>query len=514
MSRKRISVNKIREIIRLDEVCGLSRRQISRAMNVSRPVVSQYLTDFKGTGLSYDDVKDIPDSELLALFEKGRIQKDSRYEYLLSKFDYYLKELKRKGVTLKTLWEEYKKEKSEGYSYSQFCYHFQVWRSAQDVTMHIDHKAGEEMFVDYTGTKFPIYDPRTGKEQECEIFVAILGASQLTYVEATPSQKSEDWIRSNERALLYMGGAPVAIVPDNLKSGVTDSNRYEPGINLMFDDFASHYRTAILPARPAHPKDKALVENAVQLVYQRIFAPLRDRVFFSIDELNQAIWDLLEDHNNKPFQRLDISRRELYEKVEKPALKALPSQRYPIKHFKELTVQFNYHVCLREDIHYYSVPWKFKSKKVKVIYDDRIVSIYFDNIRIAQHRRDRTPNGYSTLYGHMPPNHRFYKSLSKQNFIKWATPLGDDVTELIRKVFDSKNHPHLAFRASLGILNLAKSYDHNRLNLACRRALSFRLYSYKTIKNILDRHLEGLIDEVENISLPLHENIRGNNYYN
>jgi transposase len=209
------------------------------------------------------------------------------------------------------LWNEYQKKHPDCYSYSQFCYHFQVWRNASKVTMHIEHKAGDKMFVDYAGDKLAIVDRKTGKEQPAEVFVAILGASQLTYVEASFSQKSEDWIRSNERAFIYCGGVTQAIIPDNLKSGVTQSNRYEPGINIMFDDFAGHYQTVILPARVRRPQDKALVENAVNLVYQRIYAPLRNRIFYSLEELNEAIWDLLEQHNNTPFQRLKTSRREL-----------------------------------------------------------------------------------------------------------------------------------------------------------------------------------------------------------
>ena len=208
----------------------------------------------------------------------------------------------------------------------------------------------------------------------------------MTYAEVSFSQKSEDWIRSNEHAFIYCGGVTQAIVPDNLKSGVTQTNRYEPGINIMFDDFAEYYQTVILPARVRRPQDKALVENAVNLVYQRIYAPLRNSMFYSLEELNEAIWDLLEQHNNTPFQRLKTSRRELFDNIEKPVLKPLPKERYAIKQCKELTVQFNYHIELREGRHYYSVPWQLKGKRVRVVYDDRNVAIYYDNIRIIQHK--------------------------------------------------------------------------------------------------------------------------------
>lgn len=474
----------------------------------------QYLKDFNASGLTYEETKDIPDSRFLALFEKQRNKRCSKYEDISKLFPYFVMELKKTGVTLMILWNEYQKEHPDGYSYSQFCYHFQVWRNASKVTMHIEHKVGDKMFVDYAGDKLAIVDRKTGKEQPVEVFVAILGASQLTYAEASFSQKSEDWIRSNERAFIYCGGVTQAIVPDNLKSGVTQSNRYEPGINIMFDDFAGHYQTVILPARVRRPQDKALVENAVNLVYQRIYAPLRNRIFYSLEELNEAIWDLLEQHNNTPFQRLKTSRRELFDNIEKPVLKPLPKERYAIKQSKELTVQFNYHVELREDRHYYSVPWQLKGKRVRVVYDDRNVAIYCDNVRIIQYKRDRSPNGYTTLHTHMPPHHRFYAQWSPERFIRWAQSIGDDVAEIIQMVLTSRKHPEQAFKTCMGILNLVKKHGPDRLNKACARALGFGFYSYKRIKNILDRGLEEepLIESRE-LTVSSHENIRGSLYY-
>lgn len=507
-------MKKIREIIRFKETTNMSDRKIARALNISRPVVAQYLKDFNASGLTYEETKDIPDSRFLALFEKQRNKRCSKYEDISKLFPYFVMELKKTGVTLMILWNEYQKEHPDGYSYSQFCYHFQVWRNASKVTMHIEHKVGDKMFVDYAGDKLAIVDRKTGKEQPVEVFVAILGASQLTYAEASFSQKSEDWIRSNERAFIYCGGVTQAIVPDNLKSGVTQNNRYEPGINIMFDDFAGHYQTVILPARVRRPQDKALVENAVNLVYQRIYAPLRNRIFYSLEELNEAIWDLLEQHNNTPFQRLKTSRRELFDNIEKPVLKPLPKERYAIKQSKELTVQFNYHVELREDRHYYSVPWQLKGKRVRVVYDDRNVAIYCDNVRIIQYKRDRSPNGYTTLHTHMPPHHRFYAQWSPERFIRWAQSIGDDVAEIIQMVLTSRKHPEQAFKTCMGILNLVKKHGPDRLNKACARALGFGFYSYKRIKNILDRGLEEepLIESRE-LTVSSHENIRGSLYY-
>ena len=514
MGRKRIKVKKIREILRFKETSDMSDRKIARALNISRPVVAQYVSDFRATGLSYQDIKEMPDSQFLALFEKQRSKKSSKYEEISELFPYFVTELKRTGVTLMLLWKEYQRKYPDGYSYSQFCYHFQVWRNASKVTMHIEHKAGDKMFVDYAGDKLTIVNRRTGKEMSVEVFVAILGASQLTYVEASMSQKLEDWIQSNQRAFIYFGGVSQAIVPDNLKSGVTKISRYEPGINLMFDDFAEHYGTVILPARVARPKDKALVENAVALVYQRIYAPLRNRTFSSLSELNKAISELLDQHNTKPFQRLRISRRQLFEKIEKSVLKLLPKERYTIKQSKELTVQFNYHIELREDRHYYSVPWQLKGKRVRVVYDDRNVAIYYDNVRIVQHRRDRSPNGYATLHTHMPPQHRFYAQWSPERFIKWAQSIGDDVAELIRIVLKKRKHPEQAFKSCMGILNLVNRYEPDRLNRACGRGLEFGFYSYKRIKSILDKGLEEEpVAESRELTVSSHENIRGSQYY-
>ena len=282
----------------------------------------------------------------------------------------------------------------------------------------------------------------------------------------------------------------------------------------MFEDFADHYQTVVLPARVRRPQDKALVENAVRLVYQRIYAPLRNRVFFSLEELNEPIWDLLAQHNNAQFQRLKISRKGLFEKIEKAALKPLPKDRYAIKRCKELTVQFNYHIELRDDRHYYSVPWQLKGKRVRVIYDDRIVAIYYDNIRIAQHKRDRAPNKYTTLHTHMPPNHRYYAEWSPERFIRWAKSIGDNVEEIIKLVIRSRKHPEQAFKTCMGILNLVKEHEPDRLDMACERALDFGFYSYKRIKNILDSGLEkDLLTEPKEHCITSHENLRGSGYY-
>jgi len=517
MARKRIGMKKIRSVIRLKSTTEMSERQIAGALSISRPIVAKYWNGFLASGLDYEQIAEMADSELLRMVERPREDKGVRYHEMAQYFSHIVVELKGTGVTLQLLWEEYREKHPGGYQYSQFCYHFNNWKNASEVRMHIKHKAGDKMFVDYAGQKWPITDPETGKERLVEVFVAVLGASGLTYVEATASQQKQDWIRSNERALWYFGGVAAAIVPDNLRSGVSRSDPYEPGINPTFDDFAEYYDTVIIPARVRKARDKALVENAVLLTYQRIYAPLRNRTFYSLEELNEAIGERLEEHNNKAFQRLDISRRELFERTERSALRPLPPERYPMKETKIVTVQFNYHVELREDLHYYSVPYYLYKKepktKVKMVYDERIVAIYYDNIRIAQHIRDLSPNGYTTLPEHMPPEHRFYAEWSPQRILRWAKAVGEEVARVIEKVLAGRKHPEQAFKVCLGILSLSKKYGVERLEKACRKADRFGTYSFKRIESMLKVALE----EEKNPELeliPAHENIRGSGYYN
>jgi transposase/predicted XRE-type DNA-binding protein len=508
-------MNKIRETIRLHQEAGLSNRQIARTLGISRPSVSQYLTDYRSSGLSYSAIAAMSDDELVGMLEGVKIELSERYQDLSARFEYFVKELKRTGVTLDLLWHEYKREKPGGYNRTQFCHHFQVWRETDpELTMHLEHKAGDKMFVDYPGKKMMVYDRRTGEGREVELLVAILGASQLTYAEATESQRKEDWIKANGHALRYFGGVTQAIVPDCLKSAVDKTDKYEPDINPEYADFARYHDTVILPARPATPKDKALAENAVKLVYQRVFAPLRDRIFYSLEEVNEAIGERLEVHNHTPFQRMKICRWELFEQTERHALKPLRPEAYELRRFLDLKVQFNYHIYFSPDKHYYSVPWRYSAKRVTVIYTTSSVEIYHKNIRIALHLRDYSANRYTTTKEHMPPHHLFYDSWSPQKMIGWAEAIGPQVKAMIEAVLESRPYPEQAYKACLGILNLARKYGKERLNEACARGLEYRCYSYRSVRNILENNLDKLRDRQSNQQeLPLHENIRGTEYF-
>ena len=504
-------MEKIREIHRLKEQCQLSERAISRALNVSRPVVKDYLAK---AGLEYSEVKEFSDNELLEAIKGHHGSLSERYDVLRQKFDYFTKELKRPGVTIERLWQEYRAECPDGYSYSQFCYHFQLWRSASELTMHLDHKAGDKVFVDFTGKKLQIVDKKTGEIKDAEVFVAVLGASQLTYVEAIFSQKKADWLQANENAFHYFGGVLKAVVPDCLKSAVQTPDKYEPDINPEYADFAHHYRTAILPARPNRPKDKALVEGTVKIVYAWIFAALRNRTFFSLDELNQAIKEQLERYNSKPMQKLKISRKQLFEDTEKQALSPLPLQKYIIRSFKRLKAEFNYHVYLSEDKHY-SVPYRYRGKKLLLVYGNHTVEIFYNNQRVALHKRDRTANAYTTIKEHMPSHHQAMTDWDPQRLLNWASSLGEYVEAVLSHILKGRQHPEQAYKSCLGILSLAKKFDKERLNKACRMSIEFQRYSYKGIKNILENRTEDYqLDCFESPNgAPSHPNIRGNQYY-
>ncbi len=505
-------MEKIREIIRLKELTSLSERAIARALKISRPVVKQYVRDITRAGLDFTSIQSLDDDALLQILEGKNTSRPERYQVLDSQFESFVKELKRPGVTLERLWQEYRAEHPDGYGYSQFCYHFQHWRSTSALTMHMSHKAGDKMFADFTGKKLFLVNKETEKLQEVEVFVAVLGASQRTYVEAVASQKKDDWIKANENAFHYFGGVPQAVVPDCLKSAVHLANKYEPDLNPEYLDFARHYQTVILPARPHHPKDKSLVEGAVRIVYAWIFASLRNRIFHTLKELNLAIWEELETYNAKPMQKLKVSRKDLFDQIERAALKPLPKEKYLKRQFKRLKAQFNYHIYLSEDKHYYSVPYRYRGKEIEVIYTDRVVELFYKNRRIAFHQRDRKPKGYSTVKEHMPSHHQFMSDWNPQRLINWAENIGEYVKVVVEKILAERPHPEQAYKVCLGILNLEKRFTKDRLDKACRRAVAFHHYSYQGIKNILEKRLEDSQPDCF-AALPEHPNIRGHYYY-
>jgi transposase len=513
MANKRLEMLQIKQILQLDND-GKSFRQIANCLCSSRKTVTKYVLLFRSTGLKYQDIKDKSEHELAQILAEKEKPSLNRLEILSGKFDDLEKELRRKGMTKQLLWQEYKTENPDGYNYTQFCLYFNQWLRSKEVTMHLEHKAGDKMFIDYAGQKLHVTDRQTGQVREVEVFVAILGASQMTYVEASPSQKKEDFVASVANALEFYGGVPQAIVPDNLKSAVTTPNRYEADLNTTFQDFSLHYGTTVLPARSRKPRDKALVESAVKIIYTRIYAPLRKRVFFTIQDLNEAIWEELDKHNNMKFQGKEYSRSQLFAEVEAQALKPLPRSRYEIKNYINATVYKNCHVWLGCDKHYYSVPYRYVGKKVKIEYTRTNVAIYYNHERIAYHGRSYDHYAYTTIKEHMPSHHRLASEWCPDKFLGWASSVGPETELVIRKILDSKTHPEQAYKSCLGILSYGKKVGYERLNQACRRASEFGSYSYRTVKNILSRNYDSLFeDEQKQYISPLHSNIRGAEYY-
>lgn len=340
--------------------------------------------------------------------------------------------------------------------------------------MHQDQKAGDKLYVDFTGKKLEVVDPASGEVTLMEVFIAVLGASQYTYVEAIRSQTKADFLRALENALYYLGGVPNAIVPDNLKAAVTKASPYEPLLNETLEDFAHHYGTVILPTRSRKPQDKALVERTVTLIYQRVYARLRKEVFLSLCSLNQAISELMPHLNEQRFQDRDYSRADRFAELDKPALHLLPAHRYELKYYTTVTVLKNYHVFLKEDSHYYSVPYRYVKKKVKVAYTHSWVEVYHQHERIAVHPRTRHKYQYSTQKDHMPSTHRFVSDWHPEKFIRWAARISPTVEAYISKVLSSKAHPEQGYKSCIGILSLEKKVGKTRLIAACQRGLAFQ----------------------------------------
>lgn len=515
MANTTISMSKIRKILRMYSQ-GRSIMSIAAQSDASRNTVKKYLSTFRDCGFTFDEVNALNDKELEDLFGRSRERPISdRMQSMLRCFPHVDKELKRTGMNRHMLWQEYLREFPDGYQYSQFCFYFTQWRARVNPVMHIDHKAGDKLYVDFAGEKLSITDKETGEVTPVEVFIAILGASQLTYVEAVMSQQKEDFILACENTLHYLGGVPEAIVPDNLKAAVTKTNRYEPTINDTFADFADHYGTTVLPARAFHPRDKALVEGAVKIMYTRVYAPLGKTVHHSLNELNEAIHKELEDHNSRLLQGRNYSRRQQFEEVERETLAPLPVLRYELKKQLYATVMKNGHVRLGSDKHYYSVPYRFIGKKIKLLYSASTVEAYYNYERIAMHRRTKGPHHYTTDKDHMASTHQFVTEWTEERFLTWAASIHEDVRLYIHHIFDKKQHAEQAYKSCLGILSFARKVGNDRLVTACKRGLSYGIYNYRTIHTILERNMDQCQDSLfaDELPMPDHDNIRGEDYY-
>lgn len=516
--QERIGMIKLREILRLRYENDLNVRDIGLSCNVGRQTVSNYLALAEKAGISWQADKNLDDNELEAKLYKGKTPKeysgiDNKGDKPLPDYETIDKELRRKHVTLLLLWSEYKQENPDGYQYEMFCLLYHKWKKKLDICMRQIHKAGEKLFIDYSGDKIPIINPDTGEKVFAELFVAVWGASNYTYAEATLTQQLPDWIMSHVRAFEYFDRVPNVCVPDNLKSGVTQACIYEPNINSTYLHLANHYGTAVIPARLRKAKDKAKVEVGVLIAQRWIIAVLRNRKFYSLAELNQAIKELVEKLNARVMKITKQSRREVYEMLDKPNALLLPAQRYEYAQWKKCRVNIDYHIEVEQ--HYYSIPYQLRREVMEVRITTATIEAFFRGKRVASHIRSYNKYLPSTKKEHMPDKHRYHLDCTPTKIIEWAGKIGVNTKELVKKIIESREYPQQGYRSSLGITRLIKYYPTERIEKACCRALKYNLYSYKSVVNILKARLDQQeIKQEENKIAPIeHENVRGETYY-
>jgi transposase len=512
MPRERLSMRKIREVLRLKWDRGLSDREIALSCSMGRTTVGEYLERARRAGLTWPLDEALDDEKL----EKMLFVYDDRISLGLIRsapnWAEVHKELKRKGVTLGLLWQEYKADHPEGYQYSRYCDLYRTWLGSVDPVMRQSHKAGEKAFVDYAGQTIPVVDQGSGEILDAQLFLAVLGASNYTYAEATWSQDLFDWIGSHVRTFDFYGGVVEILVPDNLKSGVTRPCRYEPDINASYLEFATHYDVSVIPARVKKPKDKAKVENGVLQAERSILAPLRDRKFFSLGEVNEAIREKLTELNRRPFQKLPGSREEAFEQIDRPALRPLPKTRYEYAEWKRATVGRDYHVEV--DGHYYSVPHRFIKLKVDIRITQGIVECFHKGVRVASHLKNSAKGENTTVNEHRPISHQRYLDQTPEVVTATAERIGADVGAVVKGLLEGREH--LGIRSCLGVLHLAKEFGEERLCAACKRALALQAVSYKSIRSILKSGLDGapLQGSIDQSPAIEHENLRGAHYFN
>lgn len=520
MARRRFTMRQIREVLRLHHEGGFGARKIAQALDLSKSAVAEYLRAARRAGIGWPIEAGISEAELQSrLFPPSGYSIERSSGKIFPDCEWIHTELLRKGVTLALLWEEYLSVNPEGYRYTQFCHHYQRWAMHLDVTMRQRHAAGEKLFVDYSGQTIGITDPKGGEVWQAQVFVAVLGASNYTYVEASRSQELDCWIASHIRAFEYFGGVSSILVPDNLKSGITKPCRYEPVINRMYEELAIHYKTVVIPTRSTAPRDKAKVEGGVLIAQRWILAKIRDRAFYSIDGANEAIWALLEEYNARPMQGIGKSRRELFDEVERAALNPLPPNRYVRTEFRNCRVNIDYHIEVEK--HYYSVPYLLVRELVEARFTSTVLEIFHDGRRIASHLRSYQPRGHTTLPGHMPKAHQRYAEWTPSRIVGWGRSKSEEMAVLFDKIMESRRHPEQGFRSCLGIIGLEKRYGIDRLIAACRKvnALKAHASAYRTIKNMLLHQTEmtPLLDAPEEqVGAPAqrrHPNVRGGSYY-
>ena len=506
-------MRRVRDVIRM-KAAGLPNREIARRVGAAPSTVRLALRRFEAAGLSWPLPDDVTDTVLeLRLFAKtGNGNRQGHRRIAEPDWATVHRELKRKHVTLSILWEEYIAGEPGGYRYAWFCERYREWAGRLKPTLRQVHVAGEKLFVDYSGHTMEVVDGLSGEVRSMQIFVAVLGASNCTYAEASFSQSLPDWIASHVRAFSYFGGAARQTVSDNLKAGITRACFHEPMVNRTYADLARHYRTAIVPARPYRPRDKAKVEVGVQIVGRWILARLRNRRFFSLAALNEAIHALLVELNDRPLRSWGRSRRDLFEELDRPALTPLPDEPYEYAEWKRCRVNLDYHVEIAK--HYYSVPHNLVHQEVEARITQKTVEIFLRGKRVASHLRSTLPHRPTTIPEHMPSSHRRYRDWTHERIRSEAAKVGPDAETLIDVILRSRPHPEQGFRSAIGILGLVKRYGQERVDAACARALLLNARSYKSVAAILKNGTDRTAPPTEEAPILFHANIRGRSYYN
>ncbi|MFH0985142.1 MAG: IS21 family transposase [Candidatus Omnitrophota bacterium] len=499
----------VREVLRMGLACGVSSRDIGRSLRISHFSAQKYIRIAQEAGLDWDKIAAMSDASLERLVRGTPLATVAKP---LPDYACVHQEMKKKGVTLELLWQEYKEAHPDGYQETQFRQYYHAFTKTLRLSLRQTHKAGSTLFVDYAGQTVPIHDRNTGGMTQAQIFVAVLGASNYTFAEATADQGLECWIGSHVRAFEYFGGVTEKTVSDNLKAGVTSPCRYEPEINRTYADMIAHYGTVVIPARVRHPKDKAKVEAGVQMVERWILAALRNRKFFSLEELNEAIAELLIRLNGKSFQKLPGSRLSVFKDLEEPALKPLPVERYEYARWKKARVNIDYHIELEG--HYYSAPYLLVHQEVTVRYTARTVEVFHREKRVASHPRSHLKGQHTTVHEHMPRSHQEHLSWTPTKMIECAGKIGRQTACVIERILNSRQYPELGYRSCLGILRLARPYSELRLEAACARAARIGAYTYKSVKSILVNGLDRKnLPEISTAVSVAHQNIRGGDYF-
>lgn len=516
MTTKRVTMQKLKDVLRLRYGAELSIRQIAASLQLSTGVVSKYVSRAQAAGLGWPLPEDVSEAELARRLQPARSASVGQAS-AEPDFTAIREELGNKGMTLQLLWEEYAEaHPDDHYSYSRYTVLYRQWRARQQLSMRQVHRAGEKLFIDYCGPTMAVVNPSTGEVRTAQVFVAVLGASSYTYAEATWSQSLPDWIGSHVRAFEFYGGVPQLVVPDNLKSAVTKACRYDPDLNPAYQQMAEHYGVAVMPARPYKPKDKSKAEVGVQVVERWIMMRLRKQTFFTLAALNQAIRFLLEELNQRPFKKRPGSRLSQFKQVDQPALKPLPDSAYQYRDIKKARVHLDYHV--EYDQHFYSVPYQLVKQAVMVHAGQTSVAIMHQGKQVALHPRSFNKGGHSTDPNHMAKAHLKHQQWSPQRFLKWAAEIGPHTVTVVEHQLVSRPHPEHGYRACLGLLNLTKKYGQQRLEAACQRAHRINAMTYKSINSILSKSLDKVplepCDTDDQITLPLdHDNVRGADYY-